>query len=90
MLGNGKNCSKGSTMLPSETPSLPLHLDPIVLGNQKSSRTVELKRVLRASLGGTSEGHSLGGDQNRPASSGASEELKNFKESMQDCSKKAW
>ncbi|KAK4758209.1 hypothetical protein SAY87_019510 [Trapa incisa] len=89
MLGNGKNCSKGSTILPSETPYLPLHLDPITLGNQKSSRTGELRRVLRISLGSTSEGRAFGGDQNGSASSGASEELKHFKESVQDSSKKA-
>lgn len=90
MLGNGKNCRKGSMMLPSETPSLSLHLGPITLGNHKSSRTGELKRVLRDSLGSTSEGHAFGCDPNGPASSGACEEIKHFKESVQDSSKKAW
>ncbi|OWM69004.1 hypothetical protein CDL15_Pgr025191 [Punica granatum] len=76
-------------MLPSETTPLPLTLDPIILGNHKSSRTGELKRVLRFPLGNTSEGHASGGDRSRSASSSTNEELKHIKESVQDSSKQA-
>ena len=91
MLGSGNNLSSSSGISLSGMPPLPqcLQLDPITLGNQKYTRSGELRRVLGVPLGSTSEDHSFGVPQSKSMAPVASGELKHFKESVQDASKKA-
>lgn len=72
-------------------PPLPqcLQLDPIKLGNKKHTRSGELRRVLGVSVGNASEDHSFGVPHPKPTAPVASGELKHFKESVQDASRKA-
>ncbi|KAI4322414.1 hypothetical protein L6164_022112 [Bauhinia variegata] len=86
MISSGNNNLSSSSGVPSsDMPPLPqcLPLDPITLGNQKYTRSGELRRVLGVPLGSTSEDHS------KPMPPVASGELKHFKESVQDASRKA-
>ncbi|XP_031261152.1 uncharacterized protein LOC116119352 isoform X3 [Pistacia vera] len=91
MLGSGNTSSRGSVTLPSDMPPLPqcLPLDLITLGNQKYPRSGELRRVLGVPYGSMSEDHSFGVSQHKPAPPVATEELKHFKESVQDSTRKA-
>ncbi|CAK9179097.1 unnamed protein product [Ilex paraguariensis] len=91
MLSSGNNAIRGSSTLSStDVPPLPqcLMLEPITLGNQKYTRAGELRRVLDTSLGSTS-GNSVGAGHVKPTPPVAREDLKNFKESVQDASRKA-
>ncbi|KAH1220693.1 hypothetical protein GmHk_12G034271 [Glycine max] len=88
--GNNLNSSSSNTgITSSDMPPLPqcLPLDSITVGNRKY--TGELRRVLGVSAGNTSEDHSFGGPHPKPMAPGASGELKHFKESVQDASRKA-
>ncbi|XVF05181.1 hypothetical protein REPUB_Repub05bG0149500 [Reevesia pubescens] len=92
MLSAGNNLSRGNSGLSSDMPSLPqcLSLEPITLSNQKYTRSGELSRVLGVPLrSSTSEDHSFGVSHPKPSPPVATEELKNFKESVQDASRKA-
>ncbi|PRQ32261.1 hypothetical protein RchiOBHm_Chr5g0044401 [Rosa chinensis] len=91
MLSPGSNVRRGNAAQSSAMPPLPqcLPLEPIMLGNQKSTRSGELRRVLGFPLGSTSEDHSFGVSNPKPPPSVATEELKNFKESVQDASRKS-
>lgn len=93
MINSGNGARRGNTTLPSspDAPSLPqcLPLEPITLGNQKYTRSGELRRVLGVPLGSTSEAHSFGVGRSKPTPPMATEELRNFKESVQDTTKKA-
>lgn len=92
MLGSGNNLSRSSSgITSSDMPPLPqcLSLDPISLGNQKYTRSGELRKVLGVPLGSTSEDHSLGFPHRKPMAPVASGELKHLKESVQDTSRKA-
>ena len=88
--GNNLNSSSSNSGITSlDMPPLPqcLPLDSITVGNRKY--TGELRRVLGVSAGNTSEDHSFGGPHPKPMAPGASGELKHFKESVQDASRKA-
>ncbi|XP_047157144.1 uncharacterized protein LOC124827996 [Vigna umbellata] len=87
--GNNLNSSSSSGITSSDMPPLPqcLPLDSITVGNRKY--TGELRRVLGVSAGNTSEDQSFGGPHPKPMAPGASGELKHFKESVQDASRKA-
>ena len=92
MLSSGNNLSRGNAGLSSDMPPLPqyLPLELITLGNQKYTRSGELSRVLGVPLrSSTSEDHSFGVSYPKPSPPVATEELKNFKESVQDASRKA-
>ncbi|GAV66623.1 hypothetical protein CFOL_v3_10133 [Cephalotus follicularis] len=91
MLGSVNNLSRGIATLSADMQPLPqfLPLDPIILGNKKYTRSGELRRVLGVPLGSSSDDLSLGLAQSKPFLPVATEELKNFKESVQDASKKA-
>lgn len=91
MFNSGNNSSRGSVTPSPDVPPLPqcLPLDPIILGNQKYTRSGELRRVLGVPLGSTSEDHSFGVAHPKPPPPVATEELKHFKESVQDASRKA-
>lgn len=91
MLSTGNNGSRGGGTLSSDMPPLPqcLPLESITLSNQKYTRSGELRRVLGVPLGSSSEDHSFGVTHPKPLPPVATEELKHFKESVQDASKKA-
>lgn len=92
MLNSGNNLSRGNAGLSSDMPPLPqcLPLEPISLGSQKYTRSGELSRVLGVPLrNSTLEDHSFGVSHPKPSPPVATEELKNFKESVQDTSRKA-
>ncbi|GMI74316.1 SAGA complex subunit 1 [Hibiscus trionum] len=92
MLSSGNNLSRGNAGLSSDMPPLPhcLPLEPISLGSQKYTRSGELSRVLGVPLrSSTSDDHSFGVSHPKPSPPVATEELKNFKESVQDTSRKA-
>ncbi|CAI0398275.1 unnamed protein product [Linum tenue] len=88
MFGSGSNISRGNATSPLDMPPLTecLHLEPITLGSQKYTRSGELRRVL--GFGSASEDHSFGVAQPKPPPV-ATEELKLFKESVLDASRKA-
>lgn len=86
MLGSGNNLSRSPDVPPL---SQCLSLEPIVLDCQKYTRSGELRRVLGVSLGSTSEEHNFGASYLKPSPPIATEELKNFKDSVQDTSRKA-
>lgn len=85
MLGSGNALSRGNATLSPEMALLPqyLQLEPITLGNQKYTRSGELRRVLGVPLGSTSEDHSFGAIHHKPPPPVATEELKHYKESVQ-------
>jgi len=87
--GNNLNSNSSSGITSSDMPPLPqcLPLDSITVGNRKY--TGELRRVLGVSAGNTSEDQSFGGPHPKPMAPGSSGELKHFKESVQDASRKA-
>ncbi|XP_058729710.1 uncharacterized protein LOC131601831 [Vicia villosa] len=89
MLSSGSNLNSSSTsgITSSDMPPLPqcLPLDLITVGNKKY--TGELKRVLGVSAGNSSE--EFGVPHAKLMGPGASGELKNLKESVQDGSRKA-
>ncbi|KAE8691713.1 putative DNA binding protein [Hibiscus syriacus] len=92
MLGSGNNLSRGNAGLPSDMPPLPqyLPLEPITLGSHKYTRSGELSRVLGVPLrSSTSEDHTFGVSHSKLSPPVATEELKNFKESVQDAKRKA-
>lgn len=89
MYNSGNTVSRGSATPSPDMPPLPqcLPLDPIVLGNQKYTRSGELRRVL--GVGSTAEDNSFGLSHPKPSPPVATEELKHFKDSVQDTSRKA-
>ncbi|OMO89173.1 hypothetical protein COLO4_19888 [Corchorus olitorius] len=92
MLSSGNNLSRGNAGLSSDMPPLTqcLPLEPITLGLQKYTRSGEISRVLGVPLrSGTPEDHTFGVAHPKPSPPVATEELKNFKESVQDASRKA-
>ncbi|XP_039032827.1 uncharacterized protein LOC120168043 [Hibiscus syriacus] len=92
MLSSGNNLSRGNAGLPADMPPLLqcLSLEPITLGSQKYTRTGELSWVLGVPLRSrTSEDHSFGVPHAKLSPPVATEELKNFKESVQDTLRKA-
>ncbi|XP_015577676.1 uncharacterized protein LOC8271907 isoform X2 [Ricinus communis] len=92
MLSSGNNnLSRGSAAISSDLPPLTqcLPLEQITLGNQKYTRCGELRRALGVPLGSASEDYSFGVSHPKPQSLAGTEELKHFKESVQDTSRKA-
>ncbi|XVF46908.1 hypothetical protein PTKIN_Ptkin03bG0066000 [Pterospermum kingtungense] len=92
MLNSRDNLSRGNAGFSSDMPLLPqyLPLEPITLGNQRYTRSGELSRVLGVPLrSSTSDDHSFGVSRPKPSAPVATEELKNFKESVQAASRKA-
>lgn len=91
MLNSGNNLSRGSATMSSDVPPLTqcLPLEPIALGNQKYTRSGEVRRVLGVPLGSISEDHPFGVSHPKPPPPVATEELKHFKESVQDASRMA-
>ncbi|XAR53508.1 hypothetical protein NMG60_11022095 [Bertholletia excelsa] len=91
MFGSGASISRVSTAVMGNMPPLSqcLMLDPITLGDPKYMRSGELRRVLGLSIGNVSEENSLGTAHSRPLSSGLMEELKRYKESVQDTNTRA-
>ncbi|KAG2333529.1 hypothetical protein Bca4012_016866 [Brassica carinata] len=92
MLGSGNGLSRGTVGLSSDTPNLSqvLTLEPIRLGNSYT-RSGELRRVLGVpSRASSSEDTSFGmSHPTKPSPPVATEELKHFKESVQDTSREA-
>ncbi|KAL0534290.1 hypothetical protein IC582_028579 [Cucumis melo] len=90
MIGSGNNLNRGSAFLPSNMPSLPqcLPLEPITLGNQKNC-SGELKRALGVSSGNALEDRPFGVVHLKRQPLVASKELKHFKDSVQDSSRRA-
>ncbi|XP_013611725.1 PREDICTED: uncharacterized protein LOC106318340 isoform X1 [Brassica oleracea var. oleracea] len=91
MLGSGNNLSRGTIGLSSDAPNLSqvLTLEPIRLGNPSYTRSGELRRVLGVPTRASSEDNSFGMSHPKPSPPGATEELKHFKESVQDTSREA-
>lgn len=91
MIGSGNNLNRGSAFLPSNMPSLPqcIPLEPITLGNQKNSCSGELKRALGVSSGNAFEDRPFGVVHLKRQPPVASKELKHFKDSVQDSSRRA-
>ncbi|KAF8403280.1 hypothetical protein HHK36_011382 [Tetracentron sinense] len=91
MLNSGIGSSRGSTTLSADMLPLSqcLILEPIMMGDQKYTRSGELRRVLGVSFGSNSEDHSFGAAHSRPPPPVATEELKRFKASVLDATNKA-
>uniref|UniRef100_M4CQY5 Ribosomal protein n=1 Tax=Brassica campestris TaxID=3711 RepID=M4CQY5_BRACM len=92
MLASGNNLSRGTVGLSSDTPNLSqvLTLEPIRLGNQSYTRSGELRRVLGVpTREASSEDTSFGMSHPKPSPPVATEELKQFKESVLDTSREA-
>lgn len=91
MFNSGNIIIRGSATPSPDVPPLPqcLPLEPVILGNQKYTRTGELRRVLGIPLGNTSEDHSFGVTHPKSPPPVAIEELNHIKESVQDASRKA-
>ncbi|XP_010520439.1 PREDICTED: uncharacterized protein LOC104799550 isoform X4 [Tarenaya hassleriana] len=86
MLGSGNNLTRGV-----DVPPLPqcLPLEPIRLGNQKYTRSGELRRVLGVSSITSSEDSTFGFSCPKSSPPVVTGELKHFKERMQDTSREA-
>ncbi|XP_012079784.1 uncharacterized protein LOC105640155 isoform X2 [Jatropha curcas] len=91
MLSPGNNLSRGSLTMTSDILPLTqcLPLEQITLGYQKYTRSGEVRRVLGVPLGSAAEDHPFGVAHPKPPPPVATEELKHFKESVQDASRKA-
>ncbi|XP_039048495.1 uncharacterized protein LOC120189255 [Hibiscus syriacus] len=92
MLSSGNNLNRGNVGLSSDMPPLPqcFPLEPISLGSQKYTRSGELSWVLGVPLRSSPSGdHYFGISHPKPSPPVATEELKNFKESVQETTRKA-
>ncbi|OVA03569.1 hypothetical protein BVC80_1651g75 [Macleaya cordata] len=91
ILSSGSSSSRGSTTLSLDMPPLSqcMMLEPITLGDQKFTRSGELRRIFGVSVGNTSEDHSFGAPHYKPPPPIGSEEIKRFKASLLDTSTKA-
>ncbi|CAK9170050.1 unnamed protein product, partial [Ilex paraguariensis] len=91
MFGSGMGTSRGSGSLTGDLPPFrqSLMLEPIVMGEQKYTRSGELRRVLGISVGCTSEDNSFGATHLKPSPAVAMEDLKRVRASIIDTSIKA-
>ncbi|KAL6989313.1 hypothetical protein U1Q18_015061 [Sarracenia purpurea var. burkii] len=91
MSGSGSGIARVSgTMIGNLPPvSQCLMLEPIVMGDQKYTRSGELRRVLGFSVGSSSEENYFGAAHSRPSTLMTMEELKRYKESILDANNKA-
>uniref|UniRef100_A0A6N2LKV0 Uncharacterized protein n=1 Tax=Salix viminalis TaxID=40686 RepID=A0A6N2LKV0_SALVM len=89
--GNNLNQGQGSSAMSPDMPPVTqcVSLEPITLGNPKYMLSLEVRRVLGVPLGTVSEDHSFGVVHPKPMPPVGTEELKHFKESVQDTSRKA-
>lgn len=87
----GANMSRGSSTSAGDLASVTqcLMLDPITMGDQKYTRSGELRRVLGISFGNTVEDYAFGTANLKSPPPVATEELKQFKESVQEASVRA-
>ncbi|XP_059433705.1 uncharacterized protein LOC132166876 isoform X4 [Corylus avellana] len=83
--------SRGSAMSTADLPPLSecLMLDPITMGDQKYTRSGELRRVFGISYGSTVEDNIFGAAHSKSLPPVAIEELKRFKATVRDASIKA-
>ncbi|KAL3520888.1 hypothetical protein ACH5RR_019037 [Cinchona calisaya] len=86
VFNSGKGTLRGSGTSTGDVSSLSqcLMLEPIVMGDQKCKRSVELKKVLSVSGGGTSEDNSFGATHLRNSVPVAIEDLKRFRSNVAD------
>ncbi|CAI9767510.1 unnamed protein product [Fraxinus pennsylvanica] len=84
MFGSGKATSRGSAMSAGDNPALSqsLMLEPIVMGDHKYPRSVELRRILGFSVGSSLENNSFGADHLKTSPPVVMEELKRFRASV--------
>ncbi|CAN1171397.1 hypothetical protein LINPERPRIM_LOCUS7948 [Linum perenne] len=89
MFSSGSSLNRVNATSPLDMPPLTdcLPLEPITLGGHKFTRSGELRRAL--GFGSASEDHSFGLAHPKPSPPVATEDLKVFKESVQDASRKA-
>ncbi|KAM7463800.1 hypothetical protein LguiA_031921 [Lonicera macranthoides] len=91
MFGSGVSISRGNGSFTGDLPPLSqcLFLEPIVMGDQKFTRSGELRRVMGFSGGCSSEDNSFGAAHLKPSPPLAMEDLKRFISSVIDTCKKA-
>ncbi|KAG5005415.1 hypothetical protein JHK86_029554 [Glycine max] len=91
MFISGANMSRGNSTSAGDLASVAqcLMLDPITMGDQKYTRSGELRRVLGISFGNTLEDYAFGTANLKPPPPVAMEELKRFKASVQEASVRA-
>lgn len=91
MFGPGVGLSRGSGTLAGDLPPLSqcLLLEPIMMGDQKYTRSGEFRRAMGFSVGSSSEDNSFGAAHLKPSPSVAVEELKRFRSSVVDTCIKA-
>ncbi|RDX83388.1 hypothetical protein CR513_35686 [Mucuna pruriens] len=87
----GANMSRGNSTSAGDLSSVAqcLMLDPITMGDQKYTRSGELRRVLGISFGNTPEDYAFGTANLKSPPPVATEELKRFKASIQEASVRA-
>jgi len=91
MFISGTNMSRGNSTSAGDLTSVAqcLMLDPITMGDQKYTRSGELRRVLGISFGNTLEDYAFGTANLKSPPPVATEELKRFKASVQEASVRA-
>ncbi|KAI4347878.1 hypothetical protein L6164_008655 [Bauhinia variegata] len=91
MFSSGAGLFRRNPASPGDLPPLSqyLVLDPITMGDQKYTRSGELRRVLGISFGSASEDCPFGAANLKPPPPVATEELKRFKASVLESSVKA-
>lgn len=91
MFNSLTNMSRGSTTSTADAPPLSqwLTLEPITMGDQKYTRSGELRRVLGITFGNSAEDNSFRASHTKTLPPVATEELKRFKDSILDASMKA-
>ncbi|XP_070031362.1 uncharacterized protein [Nicotiana tomentosiformis] len=91
IFGSGKGASRGTGAVMGDLPSLSqcLMLEPIVMGDQKYTRSGELRRMLGVAVGSTSEDNSFGAAHLKSTLPVSVEELKRFRDSVAETCNKA-
>lgn len=91
MFISGGSMFRGNSTSAWDLPPLSqcLMLDPINMGDQKYTRSGELKKALGISFGSTLEDCSFGASNLKPSPTVATEDLKQFKASVVEASAKA-
>lgn len=91
IFGSGKGASRGTGAAMGDLPSLSqcLMLEPIVMGDQKYTRSGELRRMLGVAVGSTSEDNSFGAAHLKSTLPVSVEELKRFRDSVAETCNKA-
>lgn len=91
MFGSGKATSRGSAMSAGDNHELSqsLILEPIIMGDQKYPRSVELRRILEFSVGSSLEDNPFGAAHLKTSPPVVVKELKRFRASVADTRVKA-